>query len=264
MSSALIGCSGFVGSTLLRQRPFGKLFRSTNISEISGQSFDLVICAGAPAQKWLANQNPDVDRCQIDCLTECLSTVRCDRFVLISTVDVFSKPIGVAENTVVDEIGLSPYGYHRRLLEKHVEQVFPGAMIVRLPALVGPGLRKNVVFDLLNNNNLHAIDSRSVFQFYPMVNLWHDIQTALATSLKLVHLTAEPVSVAELADCAFGRFFRQTLDGVSAVYDFQSQYAALFGGQGRYQYSRRETMQAIRAYVQSETPTVSGETKDLR
>ena len=38
MKNALIGFSGFVGSTLLKQSSFESLYRSTNISEIAGQS----------------------------------------------------------------------------------------------------------------------------------------------------------------------------------------------------------------------------------
>lgn len=63
---------------------------------------------------------------------------------------------------------------------------FPTFFTVRLPGLVGPGLRKNVLFDFLNDNNLHAIDSRGIFQFYPMVNLWYDIKTALGADMDLV------------------------------------------------------------------------------
>ena len=160
------------------------------------------------------------------------------------------------EDTPVDEAGLHPYGLHRRRLEKFVEDHFANHLIVRLPGLVGPGLRKNVIFDFLNDNNLHAIDSRGVFQFYPMVNLWYDIQIALQAGLKLVHLTAEPISVAEIAENCFGKTFHQALPNPPAVYDFQSNYATLFGGHGHYQYSRRETFQAVRAYAQSEPITL--------
>ncbi|WP_240726031.1 MULTISPECIES: hypothetical protein [unclassified Escherichia] len=58
---ALIGYSGFVGTTLLRQRRFDALYRSTNIDEIFGKTFDTVVCAAAPAQKWLANKDPADD-----------------------------------------------------------------------------------------------------------------------------------------------------------------------------------------------------------
>ncbi|MFM0372927.1 NAD-dependent epimerase/dehydratase family protein [Paraburkholderia aspalathi] len=261
MNDALIGYTGFVGSTLLKQKHFDAQFRSTNIETIRGSSFDLVVGAGAPAQKWIANAEPEADRQKIDGLIGHLSTVQAGTFVLISTVDVFRNPVGVDESTPVDEEGLHAYGLHRRLLEKFVETHFPRHLIVRLPGLVGPGLRKNVIFDFLNNNNLHAIDSRGSFQFYPMVNLWHDIQTALAADLKLVHLTAEPISVAEVSEYGFGKPFSQSTVAQPASYDFRTQYAGLFGAAGSYQYSKRETIQAVRSYAQSEPLKVAGEPK---
>lgn len=252
MTDALIGHSGFVGTTLLRQRPFDALFRSTNIEEIKGRTFDLVVCAGAPAQKWLANKNPEADRRAIERLMSCLSEIEARRFVLISTVDVFKSPIGVDEGTPVETAHLHPYGLHRHMLETFVQSRFDHSLIVRLPGLVGPGLRKNVIFDLLNDNNLDAVDSRGVFQFYPMVNLWHDLTRALAADLNLLHLTAEPISVSDIAQLGFNRQFDQTLPGEAARYDMRSRHAASFGRAGHYPYSRDDSLLAIRAYAQSE------------
>lgn len=252
MKDALIGHSGFVGSTLLRQRHFDALYRSTNIQDIRGGEFGLVVCAGAPAQKWLANKEPDADRNTIEGLISCLESLRARRFVLISTVDVFRDPVGVDETTDVDTTNLHAYGRHRHMLEAFVQSHFEESLIVRLPGLVGPGLRKNVIFDFLNDNNLHAIDSRGVFQFYPMVNLWPDISKALDAGLKLVHLTAEPISVADVARHGFNREFDHPLAGAAASYDMRSRHAALFGGGAGYTYNRAATLLAIRAYAQSE------------
>lgn len=257
MTNALIGYTGFVGGTLLKQARFESLYRSLNINDIQGASFDQLVCAGAPAQKWIANREPDADRQNINTLIDQLRTVRCKTFVLISTVDVFGDPVGVDEDSHVEEAGLHAYGLHRRYLEKFVEDHFAHHLIVRLPGLVGPGLRKNVIFDLLNANNLHAIESRSVFQFYPMTNIWYDIQTALQAQLRLVHLTAEPVKVSDLALHGFGRVFDHELSGKPAGYDMRTRYAELFGGHGHYQYSKRDTIQAVRAYCQSEPLSLS-------
>ena len=259
MNNALIGFSGFVGSTLLKQAHFSELYRSTNIHEIENHEFDVVVCAGAPAQKWIANRNPVDDRKTIDSLIDHLRTIKCKIFILISTVDVFKEPIGVDESTPIEESGLHAYGLHRRCLEKFVEQHFANHLIVRLPGLVGPGLRKNVIFDLLNTNNLHAIESRGIFQFYPMVNLWFDIQRAQEAGLSLVHLTAEPISVADVSLQGFGRPFTQSLANPPARYDMQTQHAHIFGSPGQYQYSSHETIQAIRAYAQSEPITLKRE-----
>lgn len=255
MSYALIGASGFVGTTLQRQRRFDELYRSTNIASVAGREFDTVVCAAAPAQKWIANREPERDRENLDALFGHLSSLRCRRFVLVSTVDVFGSPVGVDESTEVVEHGLHAYGLNRRILEKRVADRFADHLIVRLPGLVGPGLRKNVIFDFLNDNNVSAIDSRGVFQFYPMVNLWSDVERSFEAGLRLVHLTAAPLGVAEIAREAFGRDFRNEVLPQAARYDFRSRHAAVYGGAGDYQYSVRESLLAIRAYAQSEPRT---------
>lgn len=257
MRNALIGATGFVGTSLLRQAAFDVLYRSANIGEIDGCSFGTVVCAGAPGQKWLANREPEADLANIEGLIGHLRTIDCERFVLISTVDVFEQAAGVDESTPVDEARLQAYGRHRRLLERFVEQQFARSLIVRLPGLVGPGLRKNVIFDFHHQNNLQAIDSRGCFQFYPMVNLWHDIGVALEAGLDLVHLTAAPVGVAQIAREGFGIDFAHHLAAPAAAYDMRSRHADLFGGAGQYQYSTRETMLAVRAYAQSEPVTLA-------
>ena len=258
MNDALIGWSGYVGSTLLRQHAFADMFRSRDIERIRGLEFDTIFCAGAPAQKWIANREPAADEACIGRLMDALGGARCRRFVLISTVDVFRVPVGVDEGSVVDEDDLHPYGLNRRRLEQFVEAQYPASTIIRLPGLVGPGLRKNVLFDFLHGNGLDKVDCRAVFQFYPMVNLAQDIETALQSDLRLVHLTAAPLSVADAARQGFGLDFGNSLPGPPARYDLRSRYAALFGGSGEYQYSARESIQAIRSYAQSEARNPTG------
>jgi nucleoside-diphosphate-sugar epimerase len=255
MKSALIGNSGFVGATLLKQRSFEAMYRSTNIGEIDSESFDEVICAAAPAQKWKANRDPDGDLKTIEGLMEHLGTITCKRFILISTVDVFPRPVDVDEETPPGDHP-EAYGRNRRLLEKFVAERFPENFIVRLPGLVGPGLRKNIVFDFLNKNNVQAIDSRATFQFYPMVNLWSDLQRTIKEGIRLVHLTSEPITVGEIAQKGFGFPFENHVAVNPASYRFQTCYAEAFSARGRYQYSEQDTLLAVRAYAQSEAPTV--------
>lgn len=257
-ADALLGHSGFVGSLLKKQATFAAQFRSTDIADVHGREFGTVVCAAAPAKKWIANREPEADRAAIETLIAHIDNMQCRRFVLVSTVDVFAQADGVDEETPVKEAGLHAYGLHRRLLEKFVQARFDDHLVVRLPGLVGPGLRKNVIFDLHNSNNLAQVDSRGIFQFYPMVNLWPDIQTALGAGLRLLHLTAEPVSVADVAASGFGMPFSNELATAPARYDFRSRHAGLFGGSGHYQYSRRDSLLAIRAYAQSEPHTAAG------
>jgi nucleoside-diphosphate-sugar epimerase len=250
-SSALIGYTGFVGGNLLRQRSFDALFNSANVEQIAGRSFELVVCSGAPAEKWKANANPEADRANIERLIRALDGVNADKVVLISTVDVFSEPAGVDEASPVSMSGLQAYGKHRRLLEELVLARFD-ALVVRLPGLYGHGLKKNIIFDFLHDNAVDKADSRGQFQFYGIDRLWHDIEVAIDAAVDVVHLPTEPVTVADVARVAFGREFVNELSGTPARYDIHTRYAALFGGEGVYIEDRDRELAGIRAFVDRE------------
>ena len=85
----LIGFSGFVGQHLLEQTGFDRIYRSSNIREMCGLDFDVLVCAGVPAVKWLANKNPDEDLVALKELMTHLRSTRAQRFILISTIDVY-------------------------------------------------------------------------------------------------------------------------------------------------------------------------------
>jgi nucleoside-diphosphate-sugar epimerase len=250
---ALIGATGYVGQTLLRQRAFEQQFNSKTIADIRGGDFGLMVCAGAPAQKWIADGNPEADLANLKALADHLAAAKAERVILISTVDVFPDSRGKDEGSEIDESRLTPYGANRLWLERFVAERFEHTLVVRLPGLVGPRLRKNAVFDFRNDNNLHMIDHRAVYQFYPMVNLWADLQVAMDAGLSLVHLTAEPVSIGEVAQGGFGLDFTNVVEGrTPASYDFRTRHADLFGGAAPYQYDKRASLTAVRAYAQSE------------
>jgi nucleoside-diphosphate-sugar epimerase len=253
MRSALIGHTGFVGSNLLRQRSFDACYNSSTIDGIRGKAFDLVVVSGARAEKWVANANPDADRAGIDRLTSALADVTARRVVLVSTVDVFKRPIDVDERTVVDTVGLHAYGLNRRHLEQWVAERF-ATLVVRLPGLYGQGIKKNVIHDFLHDHETHKIDSRGVFQFYGLHRLWSDIEIALRHDLELVHLAVEPVSVRDVVQTAFGIDFENSVVATPATYDMRTIRAELFGGAGAYLESRDQSLENIRRFVASQRP----------
>jgi len=91
---ALIGSTGFVGQALLAQRPFGAGYHSTDIAAIEGRQFGRIVCAGVGAVKWWANANAEADLAAIQRLIRHLDRAETDRFVLISTIDVYAAPVG--------------------------------------------------------------------------------------------------------------------------------------------------------------------------
>ncbi len=248
MRSALIGSTGFVGGTLLRQTTFDDLYHSTDIETIRGRSYDLLVCAGAPAEKWKANKEPERDKANIARLMSCLSETKAAHVVLVSTVDVYGTPIEVDEDTPIDPATATAYGRHRFELEEFVRDRFD-TTCVRLPGLFGHGLKKNIIYDLLNNNAVDTICADSVFQFYHLDRLWRDIGTARAHELRTVNFAVEPVSVRDVARIGFDRMFENLKPTTPARYDMRTRYATLFGGSGAYLSSHDEVLSAIRAFV---------------
>jgi nucleoside-diphosphate-sugar epimerase len=250
-SSALVGYSGFVGGNLLRQRAFDACFNSSNIEAIAGRSFDLLVCAGAPAEKWKANADPAADLANIERLIRALGQAEASKVVLLSTVDVFVDPVAVDEESMTHIAGLHAYGRNRRLLEEVVASRFD-TTIVRLPGLYGHGIKKNAIYDLLNDNNVRKIDSRGAFQFYNLARLWSDIEIALNAELPVVHLATPPVSVTEVARVAFGMEFSNEIVSQPARYDMRTRHADLFGGHGYYIEDTRDELASIAEFVTRE------------
>lgn len=145
----LIGYTGFVGGNIAKQIPFDKLYNSKNISQIKGENFNLLICAGVSAEKYLANKFPENDLKQIQRLIEKLDTIECNKFILISTIDVYSDTIAVDEDTIINRNALEPYGKNRLFFEDWVRGRFDNHSVIRLPALFGDGLKKNFIYDCL-------------------------------------------------------------------------------------------------------------------
>lgn len=147
---SLVGYTGFVGSNLANNFKFDNLYNSKNIEEAYGTNPDLLVYSGVPAEKFLANNNPEKDMEIIKNAFENIKKINPKRIVLISTIDVYKNPINVDEDTKIDTEGLLPYGYNRYKLERMVEENFDNHLIVRLPGLYGENIKKNFIYDLIN------------------------------------------------------------------------------------------------------------------
>ena len=249
MSSALIGHTGFVGGSLLRQANFDGLYNSSNIGGIGKRDWELVVCAAPSAVKWKANKFPEEDREHVDALIRELDQVRTAHFVLISTVDVYPAPVGVDEETPIDVAVAMPYGRHRFLLEEAVRERFASFSVVRLPQLFGPGLKKNFLFDLIHDNVLHLTHCRSVFQFYDTERLWHDICRARDSAVGVVNLAVEPVDAATIARHLFDADFTNETEAPPVHYDVRSARSGRLGYPQPYLMGREECLERMAGFV---------------
>ena len=147
---ALVGYTGFVGSNLLLQHEFDRVYNSSNIMEAFRTNPDLCVYAGIRAEKFLANNAPKTDRAAIESAIENIKNINPKRLVLISTIDVFSAPFDCDENTSVVTEDLHAYGYNRYQLERWCAGNVGNCHILRLPGLFGKGIKKNFIYDLIH------------------------------------------------------------------------------------------------------------------
>jgi hypothetical protein len=252
-SSALVGYTGFVGGTLLRARSFDTLINSRNTDEFRGREFDLVVHAGVPAVKWLANKEPAADRAAIASIRDTLATVRIKELIFISTIDVYPDTGAPAdERAAIDPLRNHAYGQHRFELEQWVRGHFANVHIIRLPALFGEGLKKNVIFDLLNDNQVDRINPASRFQWYPLRRLSSDIEMVRAHDARLVNLFPEPISTAAIVDAFFPDAPVGPAVEPAPSYDLRTRHGQLFGGPAGYQLDRDAVMDELSAFITQE------------
>lgn len=248
MKTALIGYTGFVGGNILKQKKFTNLYNSKNIEQIKNKKYDLIVCAGIKAVKWWANQHPDEDWKGIQNLMNNLRHVKTERFVLISTIDVYPQPVNVDENTEIDPRKSQPYGKNRFFLEDFIRKNFNNHYIIRLPALFGEGLKKNFIYDLIYNNRLDLTNEDSSFQFYNLENIWKDISEVIKQDVSLVNFATEPLSAKKVAKfCLDLDFKNKKANQVS--YNVKTIYAKILKNKKDYLYFKNEILPALKTFI---------------
>ena len=173
----LVGSTGFVGGNLLASHDFSAACHSSDIADHFGARPDLCVYAGVPAAMFLANADPEADLAVMAAARENLRRIAPRRLVLISTIAVYEDSRGRDEYSPMDSENLPAYGKNRLQLERWVRQDHPDALIVRLPALYGKGLKKNFLYDL------HTITPAM---------LWPEKYNELATKSELVKAAYSP------------------------------------------------------------------------
>lgn len=308
MESVLVGYTGFVGSNLAAKYNFNQLYNSKNIKNSFRTNPDLCIYAGVKAEKYLANQNPEVDKKNILEAISNIKNINSKKLVLISTIDVFFHPENVDEQTIINSEKLEAYGKNRLFLENWVANNVKDYHVIRLPGLFGKNIKKNFIYDLINvipsmlteekfhelnkkdilisqnyvrqedgfykyikdikkeillknffkESNFSALnftDSRGVFQFYNLANLWQHIQLAINHNIKVLHLATEPLRIDEIYKFVTNKNFINELNKPIPYYNYKTINYKLFGGENGYIFNKQNVLNDIKEFVLNESKT---------
>ncbi|MCX6348428.1 MAG: NAD(P)-dependent oxidoreductase, partial [Candidatus Aureabacteria bacterium] len=170
----VLGGRGFVGSAFLRAA-FKRGIKAEaidldNYAEFKGKACDLLINADGNSKKYLAAEKPVEEfELSVASVLKALQDFRFQGCLHVSSIDVYPDHENSANNredAPIEIARLSPYGFHKYLGELLVRRYAPRWMIIRLGGVLGPGLKKNPVFDLMNDRPLRVSED-SRYQYLP-------------------------------------------------------------------------------------------------
>ena len=243
----IVGSTGFVGQTLMADIPFAYQFNSKNIQEIADcpNGCNLYLTC-LPATKWKVNQDLAGDIDNISSIIECLRTNTYKNVYLISTIDVYGdSPTGVSESYSPNYSGLN-YGSNRLMFESLVKNYleYEEYRVFRLPALFGKNLKKNIIFDLMNDNQVEKINTNSYFQWYDLSELSKHICefSYHHPDVEVFNLFPEPVSTIEILDTFFPD--KKCGAGDPINYNYRTDYSDT-----GYIYSKEDTLAKLSKFL---------------
>ena len=160
MKIGIVGANGFLGSVLYHElsRYFNEVVGITreNYSTCLGE-YDIIINANGNSKKYWANNNPIEDfKASTVSVYKSMFDFPCKKYIFISSVDVYNQPMLTTptEFARIDSASLSSYGFNKFLAEAVVRKYAESFLILRSSAIVGKGLRKGVVHDVVRGNEM--------------------------------------------------------------------------------------------------------------
>lgn len=195
---AILGYTGFVGSHLVKQLTQEgnelTLVNSKNLWKIEYKRFDKIYCACMPGVKWKAIQNPEEDFNNMLKIIHSINYTSANEFYLVSSQDCNSN---LTSNEAFTELPPTIYGIHRLQFESFIKNRFNNVRIMRIGCLFGDGLKKNIIYDIINNKISKTQDI--TYQLYFMDNLVKDFEFMKENDITLMNRFSEPVWVSEIA-----------------------------------------------------------------
>lgn len=191
MKICIIGHTGFVGQSV-----YNYLINKCDIYGVNSKTktiptkeFDIVINCAGNAKKYMANKDAAKDFYINTNIFHTILKIKMKQFIHISSID--------AAYTSNDNYTIS-----KLILEKCSKLYFPESVIIRIGGIVGPNLKKNVVFDIINNKNLF-VTFNSIYNYISTKEIAKIIKKIIDLNIKneIINIAAlKPISVKEIIE----------------------------------------------------------------
>jgi nucleoside-diphosphate-sugar epimerase len=170
MKYFVLGGNGLIGSSIIKEL-LKKKQRVFNINRANYKKFinkrcDIFIYANGNSNKYFAKQNPFLDfEFSVSTVIKSINDFHFKKFIFLSSCDVYDKisKTSTSENTLITKSN-NFYGKNKYISESIVKSYCKKWLIIRMGPLIGSNLKKNAIFNLINNKKVYAnIFSRSSF-----------------------------------------------------------------------------------------------------
>jgi len=113
--------------------------------------------------------------------------------------------------------------------------------VIRLPGLFGSGLKKNIIFDLLNKRNYENICLESFFQWFSLDELGAVVDRANISGDAVINVATEPLGTRDLVSALFPQDVYKCSGKNAVSYNMESKYGYFF--------SRDRVMEQLKEFV---------------
>jgi hypothetical protein len=116
------------------------------------------------------------------------------------------------------------------------------------------GMQKELkeTFRQVGFSALNFTDSRGLYQYYNLANLWADIEKAIVSGIRLLNLAVEPVTAAEVYEYLTGETFVNELPKAVPHFNYKTKYDALWGGKDGYIRTKAEVLADVKKFVEEQ------------
>lgn len=157
MVIGVLGGNGFLGSNIISylNKYNYNVYSITrdNYESFKNFKFDVLINANGNSKKYLAELNPKWDfECSVNSVYNSIIDFKFDKYIYISSIDVVYDTI-YGSNKLTSEFILKSYQCKFGYLLK----------ILRCGSIIGEGMKKGIVYDILNNNKLYVTEDSDLY-----------------------------------------------------------------------------------------------------
>lgn len=199
----VIGAKGFIGSVVVAEAA-ARGYAVTgvdldNYEQNRGAEVDLLINAAGNSRKFIDDRTPVKGyELSVTSVMNVLHDFRFSFYIQLSSGTVYpneGNPLANDEGTPLRPADMTRYGFHKWLAEQLVQHYAPQHLILRMGGFVGPGLKKNAIFDLLSSGNLY-VHPDSQFQYMDtrdLADAVFSLYEGAAGGTRLLNLSAKGV-----------------------------------------------------------------------